>query len=160
MTLRTELVKAEVEQLDHLSTESLSCLETLSKEHDLGNHVFVRLHHGHLAEKLFEIVRQVRTASVIRVHSDEDSHGLVQTEFFIHQVNALSVLFQAHLNGQNLLRYGRQHAFFQTVELIEASPGAHLAESNEDATHSLAIEGLIAVEHKSEATHLHAQSFD
>lgn len=47
------------------------------------------------------------------------------------------MLPQGHLDVLDLLRDGREHSLLQTVELVKAAPGAHLAETHEDATHGL-----------------------
>jgi hypothetical protein len=52
------------------------------------------------------------------------------------------------LDHQDLLGACGEHTLLETVELIEATPSAHLAETNEDTTHSVEIEGLIAIEDK------------
>ena len=47
------------------------------------------------------------------------------------------VLLERLLDRLDLLRAGRQHALFQAVELVEAAPGAHLAQADEDSPHRL-----------------------
>lgn len=49
----------------------------------------------------------------------------------------VAVLLQGHLDVLDLLRDGRKHSFFQTVELVKAAPGTHLAQTHKDATHGL-----------------------
>ncbi len=44
---------------------------------------------------------------------------------------------QRHLDVLDLLRHGGQHALLQTVELVEAAPGAHLTQTHKDTAHRL-----------------------
>lgn len=67
---------------------------------------------------------------------------------------------KALLNALHLLRDGRQDALFKTIKLVEAAPSTNLAETNEDATHGLEIECLVATEHQNETTELHPKGFD
>lgn len=71
----------------------------------------------------------------------------------------LSLGLQSFLNCLDLLWDGGQHPFFQPVELVETTPRAHLAQTDEDPTHGLEIEGLVAVEDQHETTQLVAESF-
>lgn len=49
----------------------------------------------------------------------------------------VAVFSQGHLDELDLLGDGRQHSLFQTIELIKAPPGPHLAQTHEDTAHSL-----------------------
>ena len=48
-------------------------LESLRVEHDFGDEFLVRLGHCYASKKLFEIVGQIGSSSISRVHSDEYS---------------------------------------------------------------------------------------
>ena len=69
-------------------------------------------------------------------------------------------LAQANLNVLNLLRNGGEDALLQSVELVETSPGTHLRDTEEDATHGLEVESVVAVEYQRKATELDTERFD
>ena len=64
----------------------------------------------------------------------------------------LSLFLECLLDGLYLLGDSREHSFLQTVELIKASPGTDLAQTNEDTTHGLEVKCLITVEDQHKAT--------
>lgn len=49
----------------------------------------------------------------------------------------VAVLPQGNLDVLHLLGNGREHSLFQTVELVEAAPCSHLAQTHKDTTHGL-----------------------
>lgn len=49
----------------------------------------------------------------------------------------VAVLPQGNLDVLHLLGDGREHSLFQTVELVEAAPCSHLAQTHKDTTHGL-----------------------
>ncbi len=53
---------------------------------------------------------------------------------------------QPCLDGLYLLADGGEGSLLEPVELVEAAPGAHLAQAHKDPAHRLEIEGLVAVE--------------
>ena len=71
----------------------------------------------------------------------------------------LSLFFECLLDGLYLLGDGREHSLLQTVELIKASPGTDLAETNKDTTHGLEVKCLITVEDQHKATQLVTKGF-
>ena len=50
------------------------------------------------------------------------------------------------LDGLYLLADGGEGSLLESVELVEAAPGAHLAQAHKDPAHRLEIKGLVAVE--------------
>jgi hypothetical protein len=58
------------------------------------------------------------------------------------------------LDALNLLRDGRENPLLESIELVEATPGADLAETDKDATHRLKVECLVAAENEDEAAEL------
>ena len=93
MALRTKLIETKVEKRDYLSTQFIRSLETLRVEHDSCNHVLIRLCHSYLAEELLQIIWQLGTSSIIRIHCNENSHVWVQFDISSHEINSLSELF-------------------------------------------------------------------
>ena len=158
MTLVTQLVETEIEQLHHLSREAFGCLESLREEHDLGDEVFVGFGHCHLSEQLFEIIGEVGTTRVIRVHGDEDTHSLVEGERPVKHVECLAAFFESRLDLENLLRYCREHTLLESVELVEATVRADLTQTDENTSHRLPVESLITIEDESEAAKHGSQS--
>lgn len=67
---------------------------------------------------------------------------------------------QSFLDRLDLLRNRRQHALFQSIELVETSPGTDLAQTDKDAAHRLEVERFVAVEDQHETAQLMAQGFD
>lgn len=55
-------------------------------EHDLCNELAVRLGHGQATEELLQIVRQVGTASIARVHGDEDGHVWAHLDLLVQEL--------------------------------------------------------------------------
>lgn len=51
------------------------------------------------------------------------------------------------LNHGNLLRYGGELLFEQSVEFIEATPRTAFYESHKDSTHAFEVNTFVAVEH-------------
>ena len=70
-----------------LGGKLLSCAETLREQHDLGNELAIRLCHGQATEQLLEIVRQIATSSVTRIHGDEDGHVRADLDLLTDQLN-------------------------------------------------------------------------
>lgn len=70
-----------LEERHDLGGELLGHAETLRVEHDLRNELAVGLGHGQAAEELFQVVGQVASAGVARVHCDEDSHVCAHLDF-------------------------------------------------------------------------------
>ncbi len=50
------------------------------------------------------------------------------------------------LDGLYLLADGGEGSLLEPVELVEAAPGAHLAQAHKDPAHRLEIKRLVAVE--------------
>jgi hypothetical protein len=73
-------------------------------------------------------------------------------------VESSSILFI--ITNFSFLRWKKeQDTFLKSVELIKATPGTALAESDKDAAHGLEIESLVATEHEHEAPELRAKGF-
>lgn len=79
---------------------------------------------------------------------------------FNFSVRVLDERCETLLDSLNLLRYGTKNTLFETIELVETTPRADLTETNEDTTHSLEVERLVATEDQDEATELYTESFD
>jgi hypothetical protein len=95
---------------------------------------------------------------------DEDARVLRDLELASDELNLGVGIGEAgtetELNALDLLRDGREDALLESVELVEASPSADLAETDEDAAHRLEVERLVAAKHEDEATELDSQRLD
>mmetsp|Transcript_24962 Transcript_24962/g.78156 ORF Transcript_24962/g.78156 Transcript_24962/m.78156 type:complete len:249 (-) Transcript_24962:401-1147(-) len=80
VALLGELLRAELEEVNHLLADGLGVLQALSEEHDLRDELAVRAHHGHGAEEKLQVVREVGAAGVIRIHGYEDAHARAQSD--------------------------------------------------------------------------------
>jgi hypothetical protein len=88
----------------------------------------------------------------------------VDLQILPHELNFCIRIFhqarQSLLDGLHLLTDSTKNAFFQTIELVEASPCSDLAQTNEDTTHSLEIKCLVTTKHEHEPAELNTESFD
>ncbi|CAN7979470.1 unnamed protein product, partial [Ixodes pacificus] len=156
-----------LEEGDDLGGELLGGAEALGEEHHLGDELPVRGGHGERAEQLLQVVRQVGTPGIARVHGDEDGHVRIQAHLLpnqlYHQLCRLGTFAtfpaaQRLLDHLDLLRDCGKHSLFQTVEFVEAAPGSHLAEAHKNTTHGLKmLKGFVAVEHQHKAAQLMPQ---
>lgn len=64
------------------------------------------------------------------------------------------------LDALDLLRYGTEDSLLKTVELVKAAPSANLTQADEDASHRLEVEGLVATEDEYETSERDAERFD
>ncbi len=60
----------------------------------------------------------------------------------------------------HLLTDGGKNSLFQSIEFVETTPCANLAESDKDTTHSLEIERLITTEYEHKSAQLKAKGLD
>lgn len=95
---------------------------------------------------------------------DEDAGVLADAQLASDELN-LGVgvgdsCAESELDALDLLRDRTEDTLFESVEFVEASPGADLAEPDEDPTHRLEVECLVAAEDEDEAAELHAESLD
>ena len=64
------------------------------------------------------------------------------------------MFFERLLDGLDLLGDGREHPLFKTVELVKATPGSDLTQTDKDTTHGLEVKRLVTVEDQNKTTHL------
>mmetsp|Transcript_1997 Transcript_1997/g.5250 ORF Transcript_1997/g.5250 Transcript_1997/m.5250 type:complete len:276 (-) Transcript_1997:2227-3054(-) len=157
MPLLRHAVFAHEEQLDDARGELLRRHYTLTVKHDLGDQLAIGNHHRHGSEQRFEVVGQIATTRVSGIHGDEGGHVLVQLDASPEQVDVGRVVEQPLLDAENLLTHGAQDTFLETIELVEAAPGADLTETGENSSHCAEIEGFIAVENEDESPELRSE---
>lgn len=75
-----------LEEWYYLIGKNFSSTETLGVQHDLGNQLTVWFCHRQATEQLLQIVRQIRSACIARIHGDEDSHVRAHFDLFVQQL--------------------------------------------------------------------------
>ena len=92
------------------------------------------------------------------------THVLVDLDVLSNELNfGIRILDQGSqtlLNTLYLLRDGTKNSFFETVELIETSPGSDLTETDKDTAHGLEVERLVTAEDQDETPKLHTKRLD
>ena len=146
MVLLRELLDHQVVERRHLLGEALGRDEPLSEEHDLDDEIDVGRHHRHRAQQRFEVLGQLGTAGVARVHRDKDAAGRVEGDLAPLEHEARHALRDRIQDGQDLLRHDGEHFHLDTVELVEARPGARLRQAREHAAERLVVKAIGAVE--------------
>ena len=94
-----------------------------------------------------EVVWQLLSAGVTRVHRDEDGTRLVQHQLGSFEVEPRHSLVDGDLNALDLLPNYRQHFQLYPVEFVETRPGARLRKTLEELTHRLVVQPVRTVEH-------------
>lgn len=125
MTLfRKQLSGEHVEGHEFLG-EVLGEDEAFRHEHVFADEDEVRHDHGAGAEECLQVVGKLSSTSVTRVHCDEETSGVLETDLALLHEDELLLLFLLGIQaGLDLGRNDRQHLHGDTVELVETSPGA------------------------------------
>jgi hypothetical protein len=76
------------------------------------------------------------------------------------RVGVLDERGETLLYALDLLRNGAENTLFQTIELVETAPRSDLTQSDENTSHGLEIERLVATEDQHKSAKLHAQRLD
>lgn len=71
--LAAQLIFTEIKETDNLPGQFFSSLIPLTEQGYLGNQLAIWLDHRQGSEQLFQIFREVGTASIPRVHGDKDT---------------------------------------------------------------------------------------
>ena len=132
VTLRGQLLATQGKEGHDLVGKHFGIPKTLRVEHHLSNEHFIWLRHGQTAEKLLQIVRQIRASRIARIHGDEDGHVWIDSDLFANhlyfETRRVFHVLQCLLDRLNLLGDGREHALLKTIELVETTPGAYLTQ--------------------------------
>jgi hypothetical protein len=95
---------------------------------------------------------------------DEDARVGIESEVAADEFDLVLLVGQARrkpeLDALDLLRYRTEDALLETVELVEAAPSANLTQADENASHRLEVEGLVATEDEYETSERDAERFD
>eukprot|EP00960_Hanusia_phi_P030783 748838-Hanusia_phi.AAC.16 len=103
VSLRRELLAAELVRGDNLSGQHASVAEAEGHEHDLPDHSVVGDHHRHCPEQHLEVVGQVAPPSIARVHRDEDGAGGDDAKVAALEVELRLPQHDRSLDGHDLL---------------------------------------------------------
>ncbi len=152
MRLRAQLFGAEFVGIEDFDSE-LTCIEEAEGvEGDLSDHGVVRDHHCDCAEEGLEVVRELLSASIARVHGDEAAAG--ESEFdgspFEHEFvksAGYSLLKRHKLLGDNA-----EHFEIDAIELVKAAPRPTRGESFEELSHREVVQAFAAIEHHTVAS--------
>ena len=93
-----------------------------------------------------EVIRQLLSACVARVHRDKHGAGGVEGQLCTLKDEAFQAGIDSVLNGRDLLRHDGQDFEFDAVEFVEARPRSGLRETLEELTHSLEVKAVGTVE--------------
>ena len=148
MILGRELFRGKHQGGTDLDSNRLSILETEGVKLDLSDEGVVWHHHSAGTEQSLEVIRQLGSASVTGVHSDVDGTGAVQDKVGgILEIEGRLLGLDGTLDLENLLSDNGEYFEINSVELIEATPGARGGQSLEELAHRVVIETVRAVEH-------------
>ena len=79
-----------------------------------------------LPEKSFQVLGQLSTTGITRVHSNENTNGWIELDLFTHEDKSLLLIPNRILNALHLYGDDRQYLDGDTIELVEAAPSARL----------------------------------
>lgn len=74
-----------LEEWDDLVGKHFCCPESLGVQHDLSNQLTVGLGHGQATEQFLQVVWEVWSSGIARVHCDEDGHVWTHFYLFVQQ---------------------------------------------------------------------------
>mmetsp|Transcript_9476 Transcript_9476/g.27065 ORF Transcript_9476/g.27065 Transcript_9476/m.27065 type:complete len:279 (+) Transcript_9476:6945-7781(+) len=146
-----EQLLGEAEQRDCLAADVSGGADALAKQQDLSDEFIVGDAHGHAAEQLLEVVRQLGAPAVAlagRVERHKDAGVEVHVDGLPHEVDGGGAVLEGALDLLDLLAHSAQHLLLQAVKLVKATPSAAFHQAHKDAAHGLEVELLVAVEDK------------
>jgi len=94
-----------------------------------------------------KVVWKFLAPGITGVHRDEDGAGRIEHEFGSFKEESRHSLVDGDLDALNLLCDHRQNLQLDSVELVEARPGARLRQTFEEFAHRLVVETVRTVEH-------------
>mmetsp|Transcript_12963 Transcript_12963/g.30944 ORF Transcript_12963/g.30944 Transcript_12963/m.30944 type:complete len:678 (-) Transcript_12963:353-2386(-) len=120
--------------------------ETLRHEHVLADERHIRHHHRTRPEESLQVLGQLGSSCVSRVHGDEEASCGDQANVVIHELKALLALLYSIQYRLDLCGDDREHFNRDAVELVEASPCTRLRQAHEDLRHGEVVHLVGAVE--------------
>jgi len=136
--LRKEIATEEVEHCE-LCGESLGLDETFSHEHVFANELEIWNDDSDGSEEGLKTFWEFGTTEIAGVHGNEGTAGGVETNFVVLEEEALLAFLDGVKYSLELDCTHREHFGYESVELIEATPGAGSSETLEDTAETLVI---------------------
>mmetsp|Transcript_3423 Transcript_3423/g.5890 ORF Transcript_3423/g.5890 Transcript_3423/m.5890 type:complete len:294 (-) Transcript_3423:4502-5383(-) len=135
VVLARQLLRGETERGHHLLRQATRLHVPKGEQPNLPNQGVVGYHACHRAEKHFQVVRQLRTAGVARVHGNEDGVGRINQDVTALKLNSVIFGDGCLLDIVHLLSHNGQHLDVDAVELVEARPGTSHGQPLEEFGH-------------------------
>ena len=104
-------------------------------------------YHHAAAEERLEVLGQIHTAGVARVHRDEGAGRSDKGDLLLLEDDRIRLGLDAVEYAAELASYDREHLDGDAVELVEASPRAHLREALENVAGNLVVHLVGAIHH-------------
>mmetsp|Transcript_20734 Transcript_20734/g.31850 ORF Transcript_20734/g.31850 Transcript_20734/m.31850 type:complete len:616 (-) Transcript_20734:4614-6461(-) len=152
MDLLGEQRLSEVVEGHELLGQVLGSGETFRHEHVFANEHNIGHNHCARSEEGFQVLRKFSSSGVTGVHRDEEADSQTERDFFVLEQEHVLGGVDLHVTDsiEDVLHLGghhRQHFDGDSVELVEASPGAGLGQTHEDLGHGQIVHLVRAVEH-------------
>lgn len=122
---------------DDLSGEHTSGREADREENDLSDESIIGDHHSDGSKERLEIVGQLDSARVRRIHGDEEAARVVQANLAAFEHEPRCELVFGALDREYLLSDHREHLDVDAVELVETTPRARLSQTRKEFTQHL-----------------------
>lgn len=82
-----QLFESLLEERNNFLGQFFSHSESLRVQHDFSNELSVRFGHGQTSEQLLQVIWQIGSPSVSRIHGDEYGHVWIHPHLFSNQFN-------------------------------------------------------------------------
>ena len=146
MILRAQLLRGQFKRDHHLFCEVSSFFKPERVKHNLANHFVVWHHHCHASKQRLQVVGKLGSPGVTRVHRDENRESRLHLDVGALKLDPrLALGFRAEQLLQ-LLGNDGQHLDVDSVELVEAGPGASRGQSFEEFSDHDVVHLVRAVE--------------
>lgn len=80
-----QLLESLLEERNNFLGQFFSHSESLRVQHDFSNKLSVRFGHGQTSEQLLQVIWQIGSPSISRIHGDEHSHIWIHPHLFSNQ---------------------------------------------------------------------------
>mmetsp|Transcript_13243 Transcript_13243/g.37392 ORF Transcript_13243/g.37392 Transcript_13243/m.37392 type:complete len:381 (+) Transcript_13243:7435-8577(+) len=146
VVLAAQLLAAQAVRLHQLLPQQPSLEVAKRVQNDLRDKGVVGNHHCHITEQCLEVVRELRAASISRVHGDEDIDCDFELQLHTLKNELLGVGGDRPLDGEHLLCDHREDLELNAIELIKAGPSSTGREALEELPHREVVQAVGAVE--------------
>lgn len=121
--LRHKLVRLFL-NLGHFLAQLVGFVEARSGQQNLSNERPVWDHHLDRSKQVLQVDRELDSASVPRIHRDENSRFEVDTDLLLIDVDQFDLTADRILNLSDYLSNVVHHLYLHSVELVEENPAA------------------------------------